>query len=385
MSTMRAAVLEGVDQIVVRDVPRVDPSPTEVLVRVQAVGLCGTDIHIVQGHGNYNTDALGRQIPLSVQPQILGHEIAGVVAEVGKGVSDLAVGDRVIIDQGRTCVSDALVPVCEYCVSGDSHQCEHYRELGITGLPGGFAEYVTVPATNAVPLQSTLPAEQAAMVEPFGCVLHSMDLVQRSGARFSLHSSDATRRIRSVLIAGGGPAGLLFLQHLRSHGEFDGVVYLSEPNAVKRTLAERWGAVAIDPTAVNLVECIKEQTLGRGVELLIEAAGSGAVFRDMPGLIRKQATVLLYGHGHTGVELGVLNQVQFREPTFVSPAGASGGHDSDGRPLTYLHALQLLEDGTIDVAPLITHRYRALDELARAFGGDHRRADYVKGVLLLGG
>ena len=383
MSTMRAAVLEGVDRIVVREVPRVDPSPTEVLVRVQAVGLCGTDIHIVQGHGNYNTDDHGRQIPLAVQPQILGHEIAGVVEEVGTGVSGVAVGDRVIIDQGRTCVSDALVPVCEYCVSGDSHQCEHYRELGITGLPGGFAEYVTVPATNAVPLQSTLPAEQAAMVEPFGCVLHSMDLVQRSGARFSLYSSDATRRVRSVLIAGGGPAGLLFLQHLRSHGEFDGVVFVSEPNAVKRTLAERWGAVAIDPTAVNLVECIKEQTHGRGVELLIEAAGSGAVFRDMPGLIRKQATILLYGHGHTGVELGVLNQVQFREPTFVSPAGASGGHDSDGRPLTYLHALQLLEDGTIDVTPLITHRYRSLDDLPRAFAGEHRQPDYVKGVLLL--
>ncbi|CAN5779563.1 L-threonine 3-dehydrogenase [soil metagenome] len=380
---MRAAVLEDVDRIVVRDVPRVDPSPTEVLVRVQAVGLCGTDTHIVQGHGNYNTDDHGRQIPLARQPQILGHEIAGVVEEVGGKVTDLVAGDRVIIDQGRTCVSDGRVPACEYCVSGDSHQCEHYRELGITGLPGGFAEYVTVPATNAVPLQSTLPAEQAAMVEPFGCVLHSMDLVRRSGARFVLHSADATRRIRTVLITGGGPAGQLFLQYLRSEGKFDGVVLLSEPNSLKRSLAERWGAVAVDPTAANLVDVIRDQTNGRGVELLIEASGSGALFRDMPGLIRKQATILLYGHGHTGVELGVLNPVQFREPTLVSPAGASGGHDSDGRPLTYLHALQLLEDGTIDVAPLITHRYRSLDDLPRAFGGEHRRPDYVKGVLLL--
>jgi Threonine dehydrogenase and related Zn-dependent dehydrogenases len=382
---MRAAVLEDVDRIVVRDVPRADPSATEVLVRVQAVGLCGTDIHIVQGHGNYNTDDHGRQIPLSVQPQILGHEIAGVVEQVGKDVTDLAAGDRVIIDQGRTCVSDGHVPVCEYCVSGDSHQCEHYRELGITGLPGGFAEYVTVPATNAVPLQSTLPAEQAAMVEPFGCVLHSMDLVRRSGARFSLHSTDASRRIRTVFIAGGGPAGQLFLQYLRSEGKFDGLVLLSEPNPLKRSLAERWGAVAIDPTATNVVDAVREHTDGRGVELLIEATGSGPLFRDMPGLIRKQATILLYGHGHTGVELGVLNPIQFREPTFVSPAGASGGHDGDGRPLTYLHALQLLEDGTIDVAPLITHRYRSLDDLAGAFGGEHLKQDYVKGMLLLGG
>ena len=381
---MRAAVLEDVGRIVVREVARADPGATEVLVRVEAVGLCGTDLHIVQGHGNYNFDERGRQIPLAVHPQILGHEIAGVVEETGAAVRDLAPGDRVVVDQGRTCVSDGRVPICEYCVSGDSHQCEHYRELGITGLPGGFAEYVTVPAANAVRLQSTLPAEQAAMTEPLGCILHSMDLVRRSGARYSLRSTDATRRTRAVLIAGGGPAGLLFLQYLRSEGQFDGLVLLSEPNPLKRALAERWGAVAVDP-AVGLVDVVRERTHGRGVELLVEAAGSGPLFRDMPGLIRKQATVLLYGHGHTGVELGVLNQVQFREPTFVSPAGASGGHDGDGRPLTYLHALELLEDGTVDVAPMITHRYRSLDDLPRAFEGDHRQAEYVKGVLLLGG
>ena len=385
MTTMRAAVLEDVGRIVVRDVPRAEPGATEVLVRVQAVGLCGTDVHIVQGHGNYNTDDRGRQIPLSVHPQILGHEIAGVVEEAGVGVTSLAAGDRVIVDQGRTCVSDGRTPACEYCVSGDSHQCEHYRELGITGLPGGFAEYVTIPATNAIPLQSTLPPEQAALAEPFGCILHSMDLVRRSGARYSLSATDATRRTRSVLIAGGGPAGLLFLQYLRSEGAFDGLILVSEPNPVKRSLAERWGAVAVDPAAASVVDVVMERTHGRGVELLVEASGSGALFRDMPGLIRKQATVLLYGHGHTGVELGVLNPVQFREPTFVSPAGASGGHDGDGRPLTYLHALQLLEDGTIDVAPLITHRYHSLDDLPKAFEGDHSRADYVKGVLLLGG
>lgn len=118
------------------------------------------------------------------------------------------------------------------------------------------------------------------------------------------------------------------------------------------------------------------------MELLIEASGAGEIFHAIPGLIRKQATVLLYGHGHRGVDLSVMNQVQFREPVLVSPAGASGGHDSAGRPLTYLHALRLLEAGTIDVAPLITHRYTTLDELPQAFAGDHRQAGYVKGVLL---
>jgi L-iditol 2-dehydrogenase len=141
--------------------------------------------------------------------------------------------------------------------------------------------------------------------------------------------------------------------------------------------------VTIDPSRVDVIDAVAEHTRGRRAELLIEATGSGALFGDIPSLVRKQATILLYGHGHTGVELGVLNRVQFLEPTFVSPAGASGGHASDGRPLTYAASLELVERGTIDVASLITHRYRSLDAVPAAFGGDHRRPDYVKGVVVL--
>jgi threonine dehydrogenase-like Zn-dependent dehydrogenase len=93
---------------------------------------------------------------------------------------------------------------------------------------------------------------------------------------------------------------LLFVQYLRTVAHFDGLVLLSEPNALKRSLAERWGAVAIDPSAGNLAEQVKEHSFGRGAELLIEASGSGPLFRDIPGLLRKQATVLLYGHWPLG-------------------------------------------------------------------------------------
>ena len=102
----------------------------------------------------------------------------------------------------------------------------------------------------------------------------------------------------------------------------------------------------------------------------------------MPGLLRKQGTVLLYGHGHAGEDLSVMNAVQFLEPTIVAPAGASGGHDAMGRPATYVQALRHLERGEIDVAPLITHRYRSLDAVPGAFAGEHLRADYVKGIVL---
>ena len=180
---MRAAVLVDVGRIELRDVPCEEPGPRDVLVRVTAVGLCGTDFHIFAGHANYNTDERGHPIPLARAPQILGHEIAGVIEVAGKGVRDLRPGERVVIDQGRNCVSAARSPVCEYCASGDSHQCEWYREHGITGLPGGFAEYLTVPAVNAVRVASDRDTAVAALTEPLGCVVHSADVLTRTAAR----------------------------------------------------------------------------------------------------------------------------------------------------------------------------------------------------------
>jgi L-iditol 2-dehydrogenase len=266
-------------------------------------------------------------------------------------------------------------------VTGDSHQCERYAEHGITGLPGGFAEFVTVPARNVVVIRSSLEPERAAMAEPLGCVVHSTETVMRAASRYRLDARDAPR-VQTILICGGGPAGLLFVQYLRNVVGYQGTLLVSEPNAMKRTLAERFGARSIDPSAGDVVQQVAELTNGRRAELLIEASGSGAVFALVPGLIRKQATVLLYGHGHAGVDLSVMNQIQFLEPTLVSPVGASGGHDSEGRPVTYRRALDLLEKGTVDVAPLITHRYSSLEQVPAAFAGDHRQADYVKGVVL---
>jgi L-iditol 2-dehydrogenase len=377
---MRAAVLTGVERMEVRDVPCPALRNDEVLVRVQAVGLCGTDLHIFGGHANYNRDARGRARPLAEHPQILGHEITGVVDTVGDAVDAVRPGDRVVIDQGRSCVSERRTPLCEYCSTGDSHQCEQYREHGITGLPGGLAEYVAVPAVNAVRIESDLDAACAALAEPLGCVIHSTDVLMRTLARYAITAGDRTAR--AVLVCGAGPAGLLFVQYLRRVIGFSGLLLVSEPNARKRALADRCGGAAIDPGEGDLVELVRERTGGRGVEILIEATGSGAVFAAIPGLARKQATILLYGHGHGGTDLSVMNAVQFIEPTLLSPVGASGGHEPDGRPTTYVRALRYLEAGTIDVASLITHRYSSLEAVPDAFRHDFRAPDYVKGVLV---
>jgi threonine dehydrogenase-like Zn-dependent dehydrogenase len=379
---MKACVLCDVGKIEVRDVAEPCVGACDVLLRISAVGICGTDAHIFGGHANYNTDAAGKTVPLSVQPQILGHEISGQVAEVGREVRDLAVGDRVVIDQGLNCVSARREPRCEYCLSGDSHQCAFYTEHGITGLPGGLAEFIAVPASNAVRLTSDLDLREAALSEPLGCVIHSSDAVARAHARFAIGGA-AERRVRHVLICGAGPAGLLHLQYLRRVLGYDGFVMVSEPNAMKRGLAAKFGAdVVLDPSNGDLGAAVREHANG-GVEYLIEASGRGRAFAAISSLIRKQATVLLYGHGHAGFELSLLNNVMFREPTLVTPVGASGGFEKDGRPSTYARALRLIEQGKISVAPFITHRFGSLGDVQGALAGGMNAADYVKGVVAL--
>jgi threonine dehydrogenase-like Zn-dependent dehydrogenase len=380
--SMRAAVLWDVARMDVRDVPCPDPGPRDVRLRVTAVGLCGTDFHIFEGHGNYHTDERGRRVPLAEHPQILGHEVVGIVDEAGPEVAGLRRGDRVVLDQGRNCASAGLATLCEYCATGDSHQCEHYQEHGITGLPGGLAEALVVPAVNVVRASSDLPSTEAVLTEPLACIVHAVDAAQRAGGRYTLDGSGASRA-QTVLIAGGGPAGLLFLQYLRQVLGFEGRVLVSEPDASKRRLAATLGGETIDPADGRLVEVVLDRTSGRRAEWVIEASGASRVLVDLSGLMRKQATLLLYGHGHTGLDIGVFSNIQFKEPTLVTPVGASGPLDPDGRPSVHRRALRLLEEGRVTVGAFLTHHYRSLDAVPAAFAGEHRTAGYIKGVVEL--
>jgi len=282
------------------------------------------------------------------------------------------------------CVSRRREVLCEYCRSENSHQCEFYREHGITGLPGGLAEFIAVPAVNALRITTSLRSPVAALVEPLGCVVHSSDVVTKARARYAINAGTTERRVRSVLICGAGPAGLLFIQYLRKILGYEGALFVSDPNARKLALAKRLGADAtIDPAACDPVEVVREHTGGKGVEYLIEASGAGEVVGSIPGLICKQATVLLYGHGHAGTDLSVLNNILFREPVLVSSVGASGGFEADGRPSVYARALNLIQQEQIDASALITHEYRSLDDVQTALSIDMHASDYVKGIVVL--
>ena len=379
---MKALALYAPEKMELREIPTPDLRPHEVMVRVGGVGLCGTDFHIYLGHANYNRDQAGRPIPLDVQPQILGHEFCGTVVEAGRDVKDLKAGDRVSVDQGYNCRSFGETKLCEYCATGNTHQCERYVEHGITGLQGALAEFVAVPAVNAVKIESDLPMNQAAMIEPLACVTHACEKLQKTQARYEFNGGPSgNSAIHNILICGAGPAGLLFTQTLRNVLGFDGRILLTEPSAMRRQLAEDFGATTIDPTSMDLIEAVNDLTRGERIHCLIESAGVAQLFPQIPSLVRKQGTIVLYGHGHHGVDLGVLNNIQFIEPTFVAPTGASGGFDADGRPSIYRRSLERLSEGRINVSKFITHRYTSLDAVPQGFAKDRFEDDYIKGVV----
>jgi threonine dehydrogenase-like Zn-dependent dehydrogenase len=377
---MKAAVLQDVEKLVVQQVPDPVLAPNEVMLRVKAVGVCGTDLHIYQGHGNYNLDAQGRRIPLTEKPQILGHEFSGEIVEVGKDITGLKVGDRVLCDQGINCVSRGRQPLCPYCATGDSHQCETYGEHGITGLQGALAEYIAMPAPNCLALPSDMPMDLAALVEPVGCVLHASERTAQATARYTL---DGNERIKNILICGAGPAGIYFLQYLRNVLHFEGIILVSDVREINLNLVRKFGGTPITVTQQDLRAVVQELTHGEKIHYLIEACGNSIIFEQMPSLIRKQATVLLYGHGHHGRDISLLGNILFLEPVFVVPVGASGGFDPDGRPTTYRRARELVNSRTVEVSPLVTHRYRSLEEVPRAFEQDFQREDYIKGILAI--
>src|SRR5207248_4977287 len=149
----------------------------------------------------------------------------------------------------------------------------------------------------------------------------------------------------------------LFTQYLRRVLGFDGLLLVSEPNARKRDLAAAFGAEVIDPASQDIIEAVGERTGGRMAELVIESSGAGRVFSLLPGVLRKQGTLLLYSHGHGGIDLSVLNGLQYKEPVLVSPVGGSGGFDEICCPAVCRREHQLHERRPAAAAPVLPRRY----------------------------
>ncbi len=374
---MKALVLEDVAKFAVREIAAPAQRERDVVIRIGAVGICGTDLHIFNGFANYHRDKNGYQIPLTTSPQILGHEFCGVVEAVGKLVTKFRPGDRVIADQVLNCHSKNRAPLCEYCETGDSHQCAHLDEMGITGMPGAFADLVSIPEPNVLLLPAEVPFSKAAIIEPMACVLHASERMEQSKNRYDF---DGKFKIRNILITGAGPSGLLFIQYLRNVKKFDGQIFIADMRVSRLAMAEKMGATPLNVNSLDVAAEIRKRTKGDLIHYWIDASGAGPIF-DLPALIlRHQATFLLYGSGHSGRDVGTLVPFQFMEANVVTSCGASGGFEADGTPLVYKRSMEYVRDGLINSEPLFTHQYSHLGELQNAFEVDALRDDFIKGV-----
>lgn len=341
---MKAALFYADGTVTVSQVADPSAGPGEVLVRVLACGVCGTDLRIQSG------DFLADEYPV-----LPGHEIAGRVEAVGDGVEHVREGDLVAINPNMSC------GVCYWCLRGRPHLCPQMTAIGVQ-LPGGFAELVAVPARQALVMPPDFPAEAAAMLEPTSCCLHGIDVA-------GIAPGDPTA------IVGGGSIGLILLQLAKHAGAAP--LVLIEPKENKRRLAEALGADAtLDPSGLDEAQLEKEvaELTEGGAQVVIEASGHPSGAESAMRLVRAGGTLLFFGVQPPELELSIKPfDVYHREITIK---GAFTNPLTDGRARTMLVA------GRVQVLPLITHRY-PLAEIADALDAVRRGAT-VKAVILPG-
>ena len=320
---MLAARFINVGDMRIEEVGKPIAGPGELLVRVEATGLCGSDRHMF--HGEYPT----------ALPVTLGHEFAGIVEAVGSGVGRIGVGARVTGDPNIAC------GYCPACRMGRVNLCHNLKAIGVQ-LDGGFAQYVIVPQTQAIELPLELTPTHGAFCEPLACCLHGLDV-----ARIAPGSS--------VAVLGGGVIGLLMVQLAKLAGAT--TVILSTRQRPRRDLALTLGAThAVDPSAVDPIAAVSGASgiIPGGVDVVLECAGVADTFTQSIAMARRGGTVVIFGVMPKGQRVAVEPfDLLFRE------LRVEGAYLN---PLTHARAAQMVGAGVLDLDRLIT-RTIPLEEL----------------------
>jgi len=314
---MKALVLKAYKQFSYEDVPTPTAGPEEVLVSVKACGICGSDVHGMDG-------STGRRRP----PIIMGHEASGVISSVGAGVTSWSPGDRVTFDSTVYCGR------CAYCRRGEINLCDNRRVLGVScedyRRHGAFAESVAVPERILYRVPEQLPFEHAAMVEPFSIALHAV-------RRASQSLND------TVVVIGAGMIGLALVQALRHTG--CGLLIAVDVAGDRLNLAKKCGAThTINSAAENGAEAIDRLTQGQGADAAFEAVGLTATVDLALRCLRKGGAATLVGNVAPKVEFPLQVAVTRELSTYGSCASRG----------EYPVCLDMLARGALQAAPLIS-------------------------------
>jgi len=326
---MRAAVLVSPKTIELRTLDVPVPAADEALVRVKAVGLCGSDVHYYE-HGR-----IGNYIVR--YPMILGHEAAGEVVAVGGNVRNVAVGQRVTIEPGVTCGR------CAYCKSGRYNLCPEVRFLATPPYDGAFCEYIAIRSDFLYPIPDGMSDEKAALIEPFSVGLHA---VRRGGLKPG----------ETVVIMGMGPIGALALAAAKASGA--GRVIGVDVEPFRLEIALKMGASEVVNAAEEDAAAAVKRILGKdGADLAIETAGNGQAVKNAVGSVRRGGSVVIVGlppQPETALNIGQIVDGE------IDIYGVFRYHN------TYPAAVEMMSGDTIDLSPIITDRM-PLEDTALAF------------------
>jgi L-iditol 2-dehydrogenase len=330
----------GVGHVELREVDRPSAGPGEVLVRVAAAAVCGSDL-LIEADRHVNEP-----------PMIMGHEFSGIIAEVGEEVSGWEVGDRVVQE-----TSAWICGECERCRSGEHHLCARKKVFGIK-TDGGFAEFVRVPAWVLHRVPDTVSIEEAAMTEPACVVLHAMLEKGR------VEPGD------EVLVMGAGTIGLLALQIAKMAGAKR--VFVAELNEKKREMAKKLGGVVLDAVKMDAAAEVIRFTGGNGADVVVECTGAEPAIVSGLNAVRRLGRFVAIGlTGRPEISIP-WDDLVFRSPDIHF--SLSSTHRSWER------VLSALADGHLDFKPLITHRF-ALERWAEAFQA-MREGEAIKCLLM---
>lgn len=311
---MKALLLSQYRHLELAELETPAPAPGEVLVRVAACGICGSDVHGYDGSS-------GRRIP----PLVMGHEAAGVIAACGDGVTGFSQGDRVTFDSTVYCGE------CSNCRRGDINLCDRREVLGVScgdyRRAGAFAEFVSVPARIIHRLPPNLSFDQAALLEAVAVALHAVSL-----ARVAPGST--------ALVVGAGMIGLLLQQALRVAGCSQ--IFVADVDRTRLAFSAQLGATAT--LSSDVPRHIAETTSGVGVDLVIEAVGKSEPVNTAIDCVRKGGTVVLVGNVSPEITLP-LQKVVARQLRLQGSCASAG---------EYPQAIELMSSGAIHVKPLIT-------------------------------
>lgn len=341
--TMKAAFVKDSSRVVVEDVEKPILGTGDVLVKMHACGICGSDLEKV--FGKYS------------QPSTrLGHEPSGTIEKVGENVTDFKKGDRVFVHHHVPCYS------CHFCLHGNETMCKKYSETNLS--PCGLAEEFIVPQWNVnhggiLKIPDSMSFEEAAMIEPLACCIRAWD-------KFSFQKGDSTA------IFGVGATGMMHVMLSIVH-EFD-KIFCIDLNEFRLEFAKKFNITdAIKSSVPDVKQKILDQTDNRGVDVAIVATGSLQALSSAIDLVRKGGTVVMFGVPSKDAMINLnMSIIYSKEITMISSYAAS---DSDTKA-----ALELIQSSKIDVKKLITHRYNIKDS-PKAFEHAHHGVDSMKIII----